>query len=355
MAAALSGMRLAVFGASGVTGGFAFDEAERRGLAPIAIGRDGANLRAFAERKGLDAARLRFADAGDLAGVKRALEGVTHLVSAVAPFAQNGFQIARAAAELGLGYTDSTGESGFMMRLIEALDPVALRTGATLCTGNGASAFLGDAAMRWIAPLDDPEARGTLLYDIRNYRPTYGTLQSYLTSIMPAGGPALRDGKVVRYPLAAFAGSACGIEGVHGIFPDAIVISRYWGAKRLDTLLKGGVGARPLIAALAALAIRPAMRDLIFKLPLRRWTAYQPQNDLKSTVTAHAEVVGADGVLITRSLTGKGIYPLTGQVMVATLQAMAAQSKAVPGVRAASEMFDSLADLLASVNVRLAA
>jgi hypothetical protein len=63
------------------------------------------------------------------------------------------------------------------------------------------------------------------------------------------------------------------------------VISRYWPARRIGAL---------------------------FRAP-----AY-----LRSTVTVIAECRSADGAVRHRRLRGRAIYPLTGQVLVATAQAM---------------------------------
>ncbi len=331
---------VAIVGATGVTGGFAFDEAEKRGLAPLAVGRNPAKLERFLEARGLGSDRLRIADVGDAQALRRALEGCSVVISTVAPFSDNGFPVARAAAELGMGYTDSTGEGPFMQRLIDELDPLALTSGATLCTGNGAAAFVGDTAMRWITDRR-ADSSGALLYEIRDYRPSYGTTQSYIKHIMPGGGALVRDGHVRFAPFASFSGRVAGLSGIHSVVPDPLVISRYWPARRIDGLFRAPAYLRPVVAAATTLMLWNPVRDLLLRLPLERWMAYDPAADLRSTVTVIAECRSADGAVRRRRLRGRAIYPLTGQVLAATAQAMLHCARRPAGVRAASEMFAS--------------
>jgi hypothetical protein len=336
---------LAIAGATGVTGTFAFDEAERRGLAPLAIGRSAAKLEAFVRGRGLGRERLRVADVHDPAALRDALRGVSVVISTVAPFSENGFPVASAAAELGLGYTDSTGEGPFMQRIIDELDGVALRTGATLCTGNGAAAFVGDTAMRWLTDRR-ADSTGALLYDIRDYKPSFGTTESYLKYIMPGGGALVRDGRVSFAPLASFGGHVAGLSGFHSVVPDPLVISRYWPARRIDGLFRAPGYLRPLVSAATSLLLWSPMRNLLLKLPLKRWMSYDPAADLRSTVTVIAEFRDASGGVRRRQLRGRAIYPLTGKVLVSTAQAMLQAPRRPPGVRAASEMFTSLEQAL---------
>ncbi len=338
-------MNVAIVGATGVTGTFAFDEAQKRGLNPIAIGRNADKLQSFLEARGLELTRSRVADVHDLGALRAALQGVAVVISTVAPFTDHGFPVARVAAELGLGYTDCTGEGPFMTRVIDELDPVALRSGATLCTGNGAAAFVGDTAMRWLTD-GRADSSGALLYDIRGYRPTFGTMESYLKHIMPGGGPMVRDGRVHFEPFASFGGRVAGISGFHSVVPDPVVISRYWPARRIEGLFRAPSYVRPLVAAATSLLLRGSVTRFVLTLPLRRWMAFDPAADLRSSVTVTAEFRDGSGTVRRRQLRGRAIYPLTGKVLVSTAQAMLRATRRPAGVRAASEMFASLDEVL---------
>lgn len=341
---------VAVVGATGVTGAFTFDELLRRGLAPIAVGRNADKLAAFLKARALPDDRMRIADVHDAPSLRAALSGIDAVVSTIAPFADHGYEVAEAAAELGLGYTDPTGEAGFMMRLLD-LDERAVASGATLCPGNGVSAFLGDVATQWITDRD-PASSGAVFYEITDYKPTWGTTRSYLGSILPDGGPVIRDGRVHLEPFGAFSTTFAGHPAIHGIIPDAIVVSRYWKAKSFDGLFPSPAWRRPLMRAATSVVTRPRVRDLVMKLPLERLTTYRPARDRQSSVTATAEVRTAGGDLRRRSLAGNGIYPLTGAVLAATIQAMFRREKRPAGVRAASEMFGSFEEAVYLSGVR---
>ncbi|WP_428312997.1 NAD(P)H-binding protein [Hydrocarboniphaga sp.] len=336
---------VAIVGATGVTGGFAFDEAQRRGLNPIAIGRSPARLEAFLKSRSLSTDRLRVADVHDMPAIKRALAGVAVVISTVAPFSENGIPVARAAAEMGIGYTDCSGEGGFMRSLIAELDAVALRTGASLCTGNGAAAFIGDIAMQWITDRQ-PDSGGALLYDIRDYRPSFGTIESYLKYIIPGGGPLVRDGVVSFMPLAAFSGVVAGIKGFHSIVPDPLVISRYWPARSIDALFRSPHWLRGIVAGAAGAMLWPPLRNRVLKLPLQKWLAYDAEAGHRSSIIVIAEFRAASGAIRCRRLRGHAVYPLTGAVLAATAQAMLRRETRPPGLRAASEMFASFEEAL---------
>lgn len=342
---------IGIVGATGTTGTYAFDVAQQRGLTPLAIGRNRGKLASFLAARGLGEERMRVADIHDARSLRRSLEGVAAVISTVAPYAEHGFPVAQAAAELGIGYTDSTGEGGFMMRLVAELDELAIKTGASLCTGNGTVAFIGDIAMQWLTDRS-PQSSGKVLYDISGLNPTFGTLKSYITSIVPAGGPLVVGGRVEYRPLGAFSSRACGLPGVHSVVPDPLVISRYWPAKRLEGLFLMPAWQRPLIqAASSAMSSRP-IRALLMRLPLERMAPYRADRDEQARITVHCEVITARGEVRTKSLTGTSIYRLAGVGLVSTVQAMI-QNKARPtGVRAASEMFPSLAVALQLSGIR---
>jgi short subunit dehydrogenase-like uncharacterized protein len=337
-------VKIGVIGATGVTGGFAYDEAERRGLEPIAIGRNRAKLDAFAAARGHGASRVRVADVHDDDALRDALDGLDAVISTVAPFTDHGFPVARAAAELGLGYTDPSGEAGFALRVVAELDPVATETGASLCTGNGISAFLGDIAMRWITD-QDPHSSGTVIYDIRGYRPSSGTLESYVKHILPAGGPLVRDGVVTCQPLGAFSAQAAGMSGIHGVTPDPIVIARYWPAAQIDGLFRMPAALHRVAEATGHALLRPRLRNLLTRLPVQHLT--DPNADSRAHATVTAEFDSATGTIRRREARTNSIYRFTGIALAATIEAIGRRGHDRPiGVRAASEMFNSINEVI---------
>jgi hypothetical protein len=353
-AAMNAGSQIAVIGATGVTGAYAFDAAAALGLVPLAVGRDAGKLRAFLAKRELPENRGKIIDVKNLKSIQSAFAGVEAVISTVMPFSANGLLIARAAAEMGIGYTDPSGEAVFIEEVINSLDKLALKTRATLCPGNGAAAFLGDVALHWI--VDPAKHRvGGVLYDIHGYQPSYGSFKSYLESILPAGGPRIRSGRIELRPMGFSSGSVHGIAGYHTIVPDALVVSRYWSAETFDALGKAGALPRPLIRFLAGCVTGTILSRWLLKLPFDRWLAYDPAADAKSSITVHVECGTGDGILIRRVVKGHGIYSLTGRILAATANALLNRDSRPTGIRAASEMFASFEQVSAQTGIELLA
>ncbi|MFE7723123.1 saccharopine dehydrogenase NADP-binding domain-containing protein [Nocardia rhizosphaerihabitans] len=117
-------------GATGYTGGLVLDALLRRGLKPVVAGRNRDALASIAERcGGLDYA---IADVADPAAVANLVQRGDVLISTVGPFERFGYAVARAAAESGAHYIDSTGEVGFVLELRRQLHD---RRNATLVSG----------------------------------------------------------------------------------------------------------------------------------------------------------------------------------------------------------------------------
>ena len=78
------GQVVAVFGAAGHTGRFVVAELQRRGFAPVAIGRDGAKLTAAGfEARGV---AVRTASIDDAASLDRSLAGAAAVINCAGPF-----------------------------------------------------------------------------------------------------------------------------------------------------------------------------------------------------------------------------------------------------------------------------
>ncbi|GAA1956893.1 saccharopine dehydrogenase NADP-binding domain-containing protein [Kitasatospora viridis] len=125
--------RIVLLGATGYTGGLVLGAMLRRGLRPTVAGRDGAALAGLAEgADGLEFAVVDAADAAEPGPLRRLLRPGDVLVSTVGPFELLGYPVARAAAESGAHYLDSTGEIGFVRALHHRLDGPARESGAVL-------------------------------------------------------------------------------------------------------------------------------------------------------------------------------------------------------------------------------
>ncbi|MGW6421682.1 saccharopine dehydrogenase family protein [Nocardia sp. NPDC055053] len=127
--------RIVLLGATGYTGGLVLDALLRRGLKPVVAGRNRDALAAIAERSGgLDYA---VADVADPAAVANLVRRGDVLISTVGPFERFGYTVARAAAESGAHYIDSTGEVGFVLELRGQLHDLARETGSLMLPAFG--------------------------------------------------------------------------------------------------------------------------------------------------------------------------------------------------------------------------
>lgn len=127
--------RIVVLGATGYTGGLALDALVRRGLTPTVAGRSSASVAAVAEHFG--GLEYAVADAGDAASVRRLVGPGDVLVTTVGPFERYGDPVARAAAEAGAHYLDSTGEVGFVRALHHRYDARAREAGSVMVPAFG--------------------------------------------------------------------------------------------------------------------------------------------------------------------------------------------------------------------------
>jgi short subunit dehydrogenase-like uncharacterized protein len=126
---------IVVLGATGYTGRLAIASLVRRGLSPILVGRRLEPLETVAaEHGGLRSAVADLAHPGSLRELLRAGDV---LITTVGPFERLGHVAARAAAESGAHYVDSTGEVGFVRELRHRYDEVARETGATMLPAFG--------------------------------------------------------------------------------------------------------------------------------------------------------------------------------------------------------------------------
>ncbi|RKS09308.1 short subunit dehydrogenase-like uncharacterized protein [Nocardiopsis sp. Huas11] len=127
--------RILLLGATGYTGGLVLDALLRRGERPTLAGRRATALTALAERSGgLDHEVI---DAAEPASLRGRLRPGDVLVTTVGPFERHGHHVARAAAEAGAHYVDSTGEVGFVRTLRDRHHERARETGSVMLPAFG--------------------------------------------------------------------------------------------------------------------------------------------------------------------------------------------------------------------------
>ncbi|MFF9504655.1 saccharopine dehydrogenase NADP-binding domain-containing protein [Streptomyces sp. NPDC014656] len=120
--------RVILLGATGYTGDLVLNALIRRGVRPTLAGRNPTVLTALAERSGgLDHLVV---DAATPDGLGKHLQRGDVLITTVGPFERFGFPVARAAADAGAHYLDSSGEVGFVRTLRDRHHQRARETGA---------------------------------------------------------------------------------------------------------------------------------------------------------------------------------------------------------------------------------
>jgi NAD(P)-dependent dehydrogenase (short-subunit alcohol dehydrogenase family) len=164
---------VAVFGASGHTGRFAVAELLRRGMSPIAVGRDHAKLIrcGFVER-GVD---VHEASVSDPLSLARAFDGAAAVVNCAGPFLDTAAAVASAALGVGAHYLDVTAEQASAQQTFEALDHVARRSRLLVVPAMGFFGGLGDLLAT--VALDDWDAADEIRIGIAlsSWYPTRGT------------------------------------------------------------------------------------------------------------------------------------------------------------------------------------
>jgi short subunit dehydrogenase-like uncharacterized protein len=136
---------IALFGATGFTGGLTADYLAAHGPAELRwalVGRNRAKLEAVAGRLESSGSRvpapdLLEADAGDLPALRRVAEAARVVVTTVGPYALHGEPLVAACAAAGTDYADLTGEPEFVDRTWLLHHAEAERNGARLvhCCG----------------------------------------------------------------------------------------------------------------------------------------------------------------------------------------------------------------------------
>jgi hypothetical protein len=164
---------VAVLGANGHTGRFVVSELLRRGLKPIAIGRNAERLAAagFTER-GIE---CREAAVKDHEALDRALTGAAAVINCAGPFMDTADAVVRAALRAGIHYLDVTAEQPSVQATFERHEVAARETGVAVIPAMGFYGGLADLLVA--AVMDDWEHADDIEIRIAldSWLPTRGT------------------------------------------------------------------------------------------------------------------------------------------------------------------------------------
>lgn len=180
-----------VFGATGYTGRLVAHALAERGASFALAGRDKAKLDQLASTTGNP--DVRVASVGDVDALVAALKDCRVLLTCVGPFSELGGTAVEAALRARVHYLDSTGEAGFVGRLIERHDD-ARAAGIAMAPCIGFDEVPGDVIATLAAEgLGRPDVVLTYALPSSGSR---GTVKSAL-GIITGRGPWIADGEQI--------------------------------------------------------------------------------------------------------------------------------------------------------------
>jgi short subunit dehydrogenase-like uncharacterized protein len=347
---------IAIYGATGFTGGLIARELGSLGAEFSISGRDRGKLEALSEELG--GVPFRAVAADDGAGLRELLEGCSVAVGCAGPFTLHGEAVVGAAADTGTHYLDTTGEQAFMRMVFDRYGKRARETGSALVSGMGFDYLPGDMLAALTAEGMGPLEEIVLAYCVHGFAPTRGTALSGL-EIMRGGDVVWADGDWRAAPRSA--------DGGRWRFPEPlgeqrmlrypageqITVPRHVETDRVRTLLNGmvvpprlmslAVGASPLLGMAMRTPLRGAMGALIRRLP----AAPSEGDRRKARFTISCAARGKTGVRH-GTVRGSDVYGLTARSLAhaATLCADPAFDRR--GALAPAQAFDpaSFLDML---------
>ncbi len=190
---------IVLFGATGYTGSLTAHALARRGASFAVAGRSPSKLEALASETG--ASGIHVAEVGDVPALVRALDGAKVLLTCVGPFTQLGDTAVEAALRAGVHYLDSTGEPGFVRRLIADRHEEAVASGVAMAPAMGFDDVPADVAAT-LATEGMEQADVVLTYAFPS-QGSFGTLRTMITNIVGTKGHWVGDGAPVEITAGA--------------------------------------------------------------------------------------------------------------------------------------------------------
>lgn len=321
---------IVVYGATGYTGTLVAHELRRRGLETVLAGRSVEKLARLAdELGGGDAVATRAVALDDRDGLRRLLGDAAVVIACAGPFVKHGEPVARAAAETGTHYVDTTGEQPYMQLLQERYDATARANGAALVPAMGFDYVPGDLIAHLAAQGAEPLRELVLAYAPKGVQPTRGTLRSAL-GMLSAKSVVYEDGDWRPAPLRPARGTfpfpdPVGEQPVT-YYPsgEALTVPRHVDTRKVTSritveTIAGTAKAAPLVPLMGpalALTLRSPLGGMLEPL-LARYPE-GPSEDTRgaSRFTIVALAHGEDGRTRRGVVTGGDVYGLTAVTAV---------------------------------------
>lgn len=358
-------MPIAVYGATGFTGGLIARELQRAGADFLISGRNRGKLERFADELG--GVPFRAMSLDDPAGLREMLDGCSVVAACAGPFSLYAEPLVEAAVQTGTHYLDTTGEQGFMRTVFERYGKRARDAGVALVPGMGFDYVPGDLIASLAAEGMVPLEEIVVAYCVHGFAPTHGTALSGL-EIMRGGDVVWDDGEWRDAPRSA--------DGGRWRFPDPlgeqrmlrypageqITVPRHVETKRVRTLLNGmvvpprlmplAVAASPLLGAAMRTPLRRAMGAAIQRLPAA--PSEEDRKGARFTISCQARSKAGTRRGIVR---GSDVYGLTAASVAHAATLCADPTYDRSGALAPAQAFDptsflaALADVGVSVEV----
>lgn len=320
---------IAVYGATGHTGGYLLAELRRRGLTPILVGRNAERIRAAADAAAMPGADIRVADLPDRAALVRAFTGADVVISSLPAYVQHGSAVLDAAIDAGAHYTDMSGEQLFLKRVLDEYGTRAAAAGVTVVSGVTDNNLPGDLLAHLITRRVPGPAEVVLSHLSKSGgNGSKGSAKTVFASLdwFRGGGwhyadGELRTGAAARHQKMTFPGDIEPTTVAKFPQPPVLTIPRHSDVSYVE-----GVLATSILDTLSGFTA-----ELIDALP------DAPGADLRYDLVVDA--FGADGRRVRGVLSGVDSYRDSALMAVETAVRLA-EGATAPGALAPAEAFD---------------
>jgi short subunit dehydrogenase-like uncharacterized protein len=338
---------LAVYGATGFTGGLIARELRRRGAELLIAGRSRDRLEALSAELG--GVPLEAVAADDAAGLRALLDRCSAVVACAGPFTLHGEPLLAAAAETGTHYLDTTGEQPFIRTVFDRYGERAAAAGAALVSGMGFDYAPGDLIAALTAAGMGPLEELAIAYCVAGFTPTHGTALSAL-EILGGGDVVWSEGGRRPAPRGAYGGRWRFAEPIGERrmlrYPagEQITVPRHVETKQVRTLLSGmvlservmplAVASTPLLQAAMRTPLRRAAGAVVRRMPAA------PKDSSASRFTVECEARSRDGRRRRGAVRGRDVYGLTAASLAQAAMLCAQPGYDRSGALAPAEAFD---------------
>ncbi|WP_040794240.1 saccharopine dehydrogenase NADP-binding domain-containing protein [Nocardia higoensis] len=320
---------IAVYGATGHTGGYQLAELRRRGLTPVLVGRDAQRLRAAAAAAELPDAEIRVAELTDHTALVAAFSGVDAVISSLSAYVRNGEPVLAAAIEVGAHYTDLSGEQLFVKKVFDDYAAAAETAGVTVISGVTDNNVAGDLLAHLAARRVSGPAEIVISHLSRSRgNGSKGSARTVLAGLdwFRSGGwhfadGELRTGPTARHPEITFPGDTAPTAVAKFPQPPVLTVPRHTEVASVE-----GVLAADILDALGSFT-----PELVEQLP------DQPSTDLRYAVVVDAH--SADGRVARGIAEGVDSYRDSALLAVEVATRLAAGTTK-PGALAPAEAFE---------------